>query len=204
VRVTAQAEPAGDAPRTGVGADMALGIEAGLEPRAGFAADNVSGQVTTRPSSWWNFRRCQTCGHTFRRGDLVLVDAVARTVQHLAPALDCGTSPGTATGTGRDRDEFAAGLLETWPPTVPVTRIEAGDWRVPRRGGARHAPACLYCGHTFRVGEYVVICPCQSDQGKPAACGTAVHRDPAVGLPCWDNWQPGGQLSVCPVTTVKL
>jgi hypothetical protein len=204
MRVTAQAEQAGGEPRAGAAADLALGIETGLEPRAGFAADKVSGQVTTRSSSWWNFRRCKTCGHTFRRGDRVLVDAVARTVLHLAPELACGTTPDQAAAAGRDRDEFAAGLLETWPPTVPVTLIEAGDWRIPRPGSGRRAPTCLYCGHTFRAGEYVVICPCQSDQGKPAACGTAVHRDAAAGLPCWDTWRPSGQLTVCPVTTVKL
>ena len=194
------------APPSGVAAEVALGVELGLEPQAGFADDQVSGVVTTRSSSWWNYRRCKTCGQTFRRGDRVLIDAVARTTRHLAPELACGTDPDApaATKAGGDRADFAAGVQATWPPNVPVTRIEAGDWRLPRPDSTWQAPACLYCGHTFRVGEYVVVCPCRSDQGLPPACATAVHRDPAAGLPCWDNWQPSGKLKVCPTTTVKL
>jgi len=189
-----------------VTAEVGLGIEVGLEPTAGFADDGASGVVATRSSSWWNYLRCKTCGHTFRRGDLALVDAVARTAQHLVPGLACGTDPDAIAlaGAGRDRDEFAAGLLGTWPPNAPVYRIASGDWRLPRPGSTWLAPTCLYCGHTFRVGEYVIVCPCQSDQGLPPACATAVHRDPAAGLPCWDNWQPSGKLKICPTTTVKL
>ena len=187
-----------------VAAELTLGIEVGLEPQAGFSDDGASGMVTTQSSSWWNFRRCKTCGHTFRRGDRVLVDAMARTVKHLTPGLNCGSDAESAVVAGEDRDAFTAGLLFTWPPMVSITRIGAGDWRIPRPGSTWQAPTCLYCGHTFRAGEYVVVCPCQSDQGRPPACATAVHRDPAAGLPCWDNWQPSGQLTICPTTTVKL
>jgi hypothetical protein len=205
MRVTGrEAESPATDPLRVVTRELNLGIEVGQEPQAGFADDGASGMVTTRSSSWWNYRRCKTCGHTFRRGDRVLVDAVKRTVRHLAPGLGCGADPGPVAVTGGDRDEFAAGLLETWPSTVPLTRIEADDWRLPRPGDRWQAPTCLYCAHTFRAGEYVVVCPCQSDQGKPPACRTAVHRDPAAGLPCWDNWQPGGRLTICPTTTVKL
>lgn len=195
-----------------VAAELRLGMEAGSDPLAAFGDDGASGVTTTQSSSWWNFLRCATCGHTFRRGDRVLVDPAARTVAHLDPGLACGTVPGEAPGgpgdgaaAGRDRAEFAAGLLGTWAPTAPVTRIGAGDWRLPRPGNARRlAPACLYCGHTFRPGEYVVACPCHAAAGLPPACGAAVHRDPAAGLPCWDNWRPAGQLTVCPTTTARL
>jgi hypothetical protein len=201
-----------DVPTGAAAAEVALGIEIGLEPQARFADDGASGVVITRSSSWWNYRRCTTCGQTFRRGDRVLVDSVRRTVQHLVPGLACGSDPGLVCGSdpglvamaGADRNAFTVGLLRTWPPAVPVTRIKAGDWRIPRPGSTRPAPKCLYCGHTFRDGEYVVVCPCQSDQGRPPACGAAVHRDPAAGLPCWDNWQPGGRLVICPTTTAKL
>ena len=190
-------------------AEVELGIELGLEPQAAFADDGVSGALTTRSSSWWNYRRCKTCGHTFRHGDRVLVDARARTAAHLVPGLACGTDPQRATAedppaAGGDRDEFTAGLLATWPPNVPVTQIRPDDWRIPRPGSGLRAPDCLYCGHTFRPGEYVVICPCKGFRGEPTACGTAVHRDPAAGLPCWDNWQPTGRLAVCPTTTARL
>ncbi|MBO0819815.1 MAG: hypothetical protein J2P26_03075 [Nocardiopsaceae bacterium] len=203
---------------SGAAADeLALGISAGLEPRATFADDTATGVVVTRSSSWWNRTLCKTCGHTFRRGDRALVDSAARTVVHLVPGLACGTGLDRGTGpsgtdpagptaaappgaTG-DRDEFTEGLLATWPANVALARIAAGDWRVPRPGGRKTVPACLYCGHTFRPGEYVVICPCQP--GQPA-CETAVHRDPAAGLPCWDRWRPAGKLSVCPTTTARL
>lgn len=190
---------------TGAGAELELGIEAGLEPQASFADNGAGGVLTTRTSSWWNFRRCKTCGHTFRRGDRVLIDAKARTVAHLMPGLACGPVPDdAATSAGTDREEFTAGLLGTWPPNVPVTRIEADDWRVPQPGSGTRAPDCKYCGHTFRSGEYVVICPCRAFRGEAPACGTAVHRDPAAGLPCWDKWQPAGELTVCPTTTARL
>jgi hypothetical protein len=187
------------------GGELELGISVGREPQAAFSEDTVSGVVITRSSSWWNKQRCKTCGHTFRRGDRVLVDSVARTAQHLVPGLHCGTDPGdpgTTTANGADdRDAFADGLLSTWPANVPISRLAPTDWRIPRGGGQQAAPACLYCGHTFRPGEYVVICPCQPSK---QACGTAVHRDPAAGLPCWDRWQPTGKLTVCPTTTARL
>ena len=200
MRLTSGEDPAS----LGPAAELNLGREMALEPQARFADDGTSGEADTRSSSWWNYLRCQTCGHTFRRGDLVHVDAAARTVRHLTPGLACGVDPGPAAATGGDRDEFSAGLLAFWPSTAPVTRIEAGDWRLPRPRSPWRAPTCLYCGHTFRAGEYVVICPCQADQRRPAACGTAVHRDPAAGLPCWDNWQPSGRLNICPMTLAMV
>lgn len=191
-----------------VAAAVELGISIGGEPRSAFTDDTASGVLVTRSSSWWNRTRCPTCGHTYRRGDRVRVDAAARRVSHLVPGIDCGADPDAlvpVTNSG-DRDEFAAALLAAWPAGVAVTRLEAGDWRIPRRGDGRHrpAPVCLYCGHTFRAGEYAVICPCQASAGLPAACSTAVHRDPAAGLPCWERWQPAGQLTVCPTTTARL
>lgn len=199
-------------------AQLMLGIHAGEEPQAAFTDDAASGVLITKSSSWWNHRRCHTCGHTFRRGDRALIDSPARTAQHLMPRLTCGSAPGTprtpgalgalgaaepaggAEGTG-DRDEFALGLMSTWPPNMPVTRLAPDDWRIPRPGDGRQAPTCLYCGHTFRPAEYVVICPCQPDR---PACGAAVHRDPAAGLPCWDRWRPDGTLARCPVTLAPV
>jgi hypothetical protein len=214
VRVTGQPAGTAAAPLGGEAAQLDLGIERGLEPQAAFGDDGATGVVTTRSSSWWNFRRCKTCEHTFRRGDRVLVDPVRRTAQHLVPGLACGSAAdadadgrGRATvsaASGRDRDDFAAGLLNTWPSAVTLTRIGPRDWRLPRPGSGRAAPTCLYCGHTFRPGEYVVVCPCRVSAGASPACGAAVHRDPAAGLPCWDNWQPGGTLSVCPITSARL
>lgn len=191
---------------------LTLGIERGLAPQAAFADEGAAGVVTTRSSSWWNFRRCKTCGHTFRHGDRALVDPLRKTAQHLVAGLACGSSPESPAGRDEEatrdavseRDDFAAGLLRTWPATAPVIRIETGDWRLPRPRGGSRAPVCLYCGHTFRPGEYVVVCPCRTGAGAPPACGSAVHRDPAAGLPCWENWQPGGLLTICPITSARL
>jgi hypothetical protein len=206
VRVTEPAGEAGEearAPLGGQAAELELGISVGREPQASFTEDTVSGVVITRSSSWWNKQRCKTCGHTFRRGDRALVDAATRSVQHLMPGLDCGTDPDAtaADGAGGDREAFADGLLATWPATVPVSRLERTDRRIPRPGDQQPAPTCLYCGHTFRPGEHVVICPCQPEK---QVCGIAVHRDPASGSPCWDRWQPTGKLTVCPTTTARL
>jgi len=211
VRVIGQSAETEAAPPSEVAAQLALGIERGLEPQAVFADDDATGVVTTRSASWWNSLRCKTCGHTFRPGDRVLVDTVRRTAQHLVPGLACGTDPdaggpgaASASADGRERAEFAAGLLKTWSPAVTLTRIGPADWRLPRPGSGRKAPSCLYCGHTFRPGEYVVVCPCKTALGERPACGSAVHRDPAAGLSCWEKWQPGGALTVCPTTSARL
>jgi hypothetical protein len=191
----------------GDAAELALGISLGREPQAIFADDTATGVVITRSSSWWNRTRCFTCGHTFRRGDQALVNAVTRTVQHLVPGLECGVNPDAgpdaalevAQDGGQDRHAFAASLLTTWKPRIPVVRLAADDWRLPRPA-RRATPTCLYCSHTFRPGEYVAICPCRTAADMDPACGAAVHRDPAAGLPCWDRWQPTGVLAVCPTT----
>jgi hypothetical protein len=185
-------------------AALNLGTRLGLDPQPALAQDHADGVVVTRSWSWWNGVRCRTCGHTFRRGDRALVVAAARTVQHLVPGLVCGTDPrpGADRGTA-EQDELAAGLLATWPADVPISRLAPDDWRIPRPGrrGSTYPPACLYCGHSFRAGEYVVICPCAP---RLQACGAAVHRDPVAGLPCWDSWRPEGELAVCPTTMARL
>lgn len=195
-------------PRSGgEAAELSLGIEEGFDPSTALGsdfADDADGIVITRSWSWWSGTACRTCGHTFRRGDRVLVANSRHTVQHLVPGVRCGTDPepGADTGTS-ERDELAGGLLATWPVSAPVTRLAPDDWRIPRSvspAGFR-PPVCLYCGHTFRAGEYVVICPCTPYR---PACGAAVHRDPAAGLPCWDRWHPEGELLVCPITLGKL
>jgi hypothetical protein len=166
----------------------------------------------TRISSWWNHLQCRRCGHTFRRGDMVRVDQAARTVEHLVPGLRCGL-PADAAGGVDEIAGFREGLMSTWPvPAGPrMRRLEPDDWRIPEGpGDLRDANVCLHCGHTFRPGEYVVVCPCQPEQpstgGPPraAACGRAVHRDPAAGLCCWESWQPDGVVTVCPVTQTRV
>ena len=198
---------------TGVGhADVTafrLGEQSAFEP----PQDEVStdSAVITTQVSWWNHLLCSTCGHTFRRGDWVRHDPGSANVAHLDPALGCaspdpaepdGRPSGGAPAAADERVQFADGLAMTWPPAglVPVTRLVDGDWRTARPRPPLERARCLYCAHTFRKGEQVVVCPCNP---SAPACGAAVHRDPAIGLVCWETWQPDGQVRQCPVSATR-
>jgi hypothetical protein len=201
------AGPAGEA------AELSYGILLGLAPQPDTDPAGADGMAVTRLSSWWNHLRCRRCGHTFRRRDPVRVNQRDRTVVHLVPGLGCG-GPAEAGGEQKEISQFRLGLLEAWPsgPGLRVQQLAAGDWRIPRGpGDSRASSVCLYCGHTFRAGEQVIVCPCRSvlqpARGGPAAqpaCGRAVHRDPALGLSCWESWRPDGTVPVCPVTQVTV
>jgi len=191
-----------------VPSDFEAGVEAGKFPRVPV---DSAGRTLTTGSSHWLGMRCTTCHHTFRRGDLVLVGADLAATRHLDPSLRCG-SPEPAdedqvVASAEEPGGFVAGLLAAWPPItgVPVYELTAGHWQVtgPRSGPG--SPTCRGCGHTFRPGDHVIICPCAGPENDPrrAYCQTAVHRDPARGLCCWDDWAPSGRLTRCPRTLEK-
>lgn len=206
-------QPGPTGPVNSTGDDIAafrLGQQAAFEPPPDGAAGGT--QVTTLVS-WWNHLVCSTCGHTFRRGDPVRHLAESDDICHVAPALRCGSPAQSAPPGDRppvpsgqrppeaaDVRDFADGLAVTWPQAgdVPVTRLGTGDWRTKRPRPPLERARCLFCAHTFRAGEYAVICPCH-----PASpvCGVAVHRDPGAGLTCWESWQPSGRIRQCPVTS---
>jgi hypothetical protein len=173
-----------------IAVELARGIETGLAPQREQATDDS----VTSPPSWWFNLECTTCGHTFRSGDRVRVDAVTRLVVHLEPGLGCAGGP--ATEQDPETARFAAGLLSAWPSGARVVELTENDWRLPQPSTGRAGQRCLYCAHTFRPGEQVVVCPCRRDE---PACGAAVHRDPARGLPCWERWRPDGTVTICPV-----
>lgn len=192
-----------------VAAELELGIVLGLSPVP--EQDEADGETVTKLSSWWNHLHCRGCGHTFRRGDRVRVEMATRTVTHLVPGLGCGQTADDDI----DAEEvaaFAAGVLSAWPVPagIRIHRLTAADWRIPRSpNDLREANVCLHCAHTFRVGEYVVVCPCRpaipaADGPQAAACGRAIHRDAAAGLSCWESWRPDGAVTVCPVTQVRV
>jgi hypothetical protein len=208
--VNAAAEPSAQGPDPRLVAELEFGISLGQSPQP--ESDGADGDVVTRPSSWWNHLHCRRCGQTFRRGDRVRVNHSVRQVEHLAAGLDCG-GPTAAPGETGDIVALRQGLLSTWP--VPdglrIRRLSADDWRLPRGpGDLRDANVCLHCGHTFRAGEYVIVCPCRpagsAADGDPqaAGCGRAVHRDPAAGRSCWESWRPNGVVTICPVTQVRV
>lgn len=193
---------------------FSAGVQAGLFPRP---KAEVGGISQTTGNSPWLGVRCDRCGHTFRRGDQVWV-ADGRAL-HLDPALDCGGTAdipaGDADAVPRPRPAgpdpvlaFTAGLLDAWPPVngAPVVVLAAGDWPVTRRTSAVSSPTCPVCGHTFRAGDAVILCPCADlpDDPRRAFCQLPVHRDPAAGLTCWDDWSPDGRLVRCPRTHEKL
>ena len=194
-----------------VAAELEYGILLGLSPQPDQDVDDAHGVAVTKVSSWWNHLRCRLCGHTFRRGDRVRVSTRDKIVVHLVPGLGCADT--TETGQEHEQiDAFRAGLLAAWPPQ-PGPRLQQlarDDWRMPRGpDDLRESNVCLHCGHTFRAREVVVVCPCRpglTPVGAPsaAACGRAIHRDPALGLSCWESWRPDGHVSVCPVTQVNI
>jgi hypothetical protein len=178
--------------------DFQRGLTAGLQPRA--AAREASGQAVTAIGSWWHHRRCTACGHSFRRGEQVRLGPGERDVRHLEPATDCDGAERDETP---DTDVFTEALLAAWPagPGVPVARLEPGHPLLDRKPGPYGRATCLFCAHTFRRGERVIVCPCQPDRRH---CDAAVHRDPAMGLVCWESWRPSGRLQTCPVTLRRL
>jgi hypothetical protein len=198
--------PAGPGrPTPGEDADVSafrLGQQSAFEPPPDVVGADAA--VITTQVSWWNHLICDTCGHTFRRGDRVRHEPGSAQVAHLDPGLGCaapsaGNQGAAGPASGSDLAQFAGGLGRTWPPTgnVRVTRLDKGDWRTGRPRPPFERARCLYCAHTFREGEHVIVCPCRP--GDPA-CGAAVHRDPAAGLICWETWQPEGRVRQCPVS----
>lgn len=184
-------------------ADFDLGMGEAFDPQGG-AANHLDNDYLTRITSWWHFQWCATCGHTFRRGDRVRVDPVSNQVWHLEPGLGCvGSEDEVGQPDAADLQEFLAGVNTVWPVAgdVPVVLTDDQPYLLaPPIGGLRRM-FCLYCAHTFRPHELVVICPCAPRQRE---CRFAVHRDPGLGLVCWERWRPSGTLSVCPVTQRRL
>jgi hypothetical protein len=183
--------------------DFEQGLLAGAESHSLPTGDSARITATSR----WLNRRCGRCNHTFRRGDPVRVDPGSGDVRHLDPATHCGSDADDVAASPA-AEAFIAGLLQAWPAAgeVPVFRLAEGDLQVATPGAGPLAMTCLVCGHTFRPGDYVVVCPCAQDVDDPrrAFCSVSVHRDPARGLNCWDDWLPAGRPRRCPRTVEKL
>jgi hypothetical protein len=173
------------------------GVAEGLDPQPDDDVATEGRSAVTHVSSPWYGEVCTTCAHTFRRGDEVARQAQTGDMQHLDPALRCATSADAAPQGGADTAEFTEGLRQAWPPRngIPITTL-ASDARQVARHGDRRPPLCQACGHTFRAGESVVLCPCYPYD--PGPCVSAMHRDPGAGMPCWEQAEPTGVVEVCP------
>ncbi len=184
------------------------GVAAGLDPDSRLApeqsrlfgsASREQERRVTGMRSPWVYRRCSTCGHSFRLGDEVILGSSGEVVHDMpglrcAPAASPDTPPPTAAW-GRYED-FFAGLNQACPLPldVPVLRL-VGEHPLlapPQRGHARLA--CRVCGHTFRPSDHVVICPCFPDAPR---CVAAIHQDPWRQLYCWDEWRRAGDRNIC-------
>lgn len=181
--------------------DFERGLVAAFDPQPD-RAEAADGEAVTNVTSWWHHEWCETCGHTFRRGDRVLVDSAARRARHLAPSLGCA-GPAGSSQAGAEVAEFTDGLLTTWPVVgdLPVRRTDDEPHLLHPPVGTLRRAVCLFCAHTFRPGEHVVICPCLPFERR---CHNAVHRDPALGLVCWESWRPTGGLEICPILLHRL
>lgn len=185
----------------------------GRDPESSEGAREARGgaAVTSLRSSWLG-RPCGRCGHTFRRGDGVVVSPEREVIHAWDGALSC---PGEVRGAGRvkerggeqargdERAAFYAGVARAYPPPaeLPIVRLAPDHPLVAPSAPVFRRAACALCGHSLRPFDEVVICPCSPDA---PLCSGAVHRDPLRTLYCWDEWQKSHLGRFCPVTSRRL
>ncbi len=169
--------------------------------------------VPTTPRSPWYRRRCAECRHTFRVDDPAATCPRCGRVYHWNPiqGLDClgvvfDHEEGRCICRGepipelppmpdrRTRPEqmaaFVGGLALEWSAygdREPVIVTPGLEGRL-----------CAVCGHTVRLRETVVRCPCGNGPGK--VCPAVIHLDFALRLHCWNDWHGGRGKSYCPLT----
>jgi hypothetical protein len=182
--------------------EFEYGRAAALDPTN--AAAVAGGKAVTTLRSSWLHQRCPTCGHTFRLGDEVEVEQDG-TVRHRSAMLPCARGDGALgqDAAAAESRSFFAGLDDSWPPPrdLPVLRLEADHFLLVPPSGEFRRRSCAVCGHTFRLHDHVILCPCFPRQSR---CIVAIHRDPMHGLRCWEQWNPGEFLRYCPATSRRL
>ncbi len=179
--------------------DFQLGVEYAMDPVNKAVRE---GRAITTLRSYWLHQRCTVCGHTFRPNDEVRISRDGSVLHNFA-LLPCAGEKADAPGRSEQVLEFFQGLDAAWPPppNLSIQRLEEGDPLIapPQNGQRRYS--CAVCGHTLRLHDVVITCPCRME---PTKCKIAVHRDPLNGLHCWDDWKPGEYLLHCPATSRKL
>jgi hypothetical protein len=180
------------------------GIRRGRDPVN--AAALAGGTARTTLYSDWLKETCQTCWHTFRLGDRVVIDSSAEdrppAVRHLDPMLSCGGEAAPQASPGMAQRLFAAMDRENPPPDgAKVWRLLDGD---PLLAVRRDRRRCGVCRHSLRPLELVVICPCHPTEQRRGKCEYVIHRDPGRGLTCFDDWRGAGiELRRCPMNHSK-
>lgn len=176
------------------------GLSQALDPANRLMVEGGQG-ITTLYSPWLH-KLCPVCKHSFRLDDEAVLSSngIARHNTLLLPCAGGATDgpPQTSAATA-----FFRGLDAAWPPpqNLPLRRLEEGDplLALPPAGLRRHK--CAVCGHTLRLHDVVVICPCQPQN---PLCQIAIHRDPAHNLSCWEEWKPDAYDLYCPATSRKI
>ena len=179
-------------------AEFDKGIEAALDKKNKFAL-LAGGAATTEKQSRWLSQRCSVCLHTFRLGDVVMID-VDGSVRHDMDLLPCARVQATdqPVPASDQVESFFAGIDSVWPTPPEVIHLAPTHILVARPKGAFRRRKCVVCGHTLRPHDSVLICPC--DPARPR-CQAAVHRDVLHGLPCWEAWNPAANdQTYCPIT----
>ena len=172
--------------RTVIKTRFEAGLAGGLDEAA---AAIVEGVAVTGLRSRWLHRLCARCGHSFRVGDRVRVGEDGAAV-HDMPGLCVPAGIGAETiseAVSADRRAFLTAMEAVCSPPrlVPTLRLEPGHPLLASPSPGLRRAYCRICGHTFRLLEQVVICPCDPDEPR---CRVAVHRDAARQLHCWDDW----------------
>ncbi|MEO0478716.1 MAG: hypothetical protein AAF196_04485 [Planctomycetota bacterium] len=159
-----------------------------------------TGRLTTSLDSTWLYHRCPSCRHTFRVGDTVILGEDGA-VRHDGDRACQGPDPQNAFGDAVL--QFFEGLDRACPPPrgIRVVRLEAGHRLLSEEKGAFRRHGCAVCGHSFRAGDQVVICPCSPDSPR---CMIAVHRDSVHGLYCWDDWSAAKRDMLCPMNGRRM
>lgn len=155
--------------------------------------------ITTLYSPWLH-RLCPDCKHSFRLDDEVFISE-AQVVRHNIALLPCAGGKKQAENLHtEDTSAFFRGLDEIWPPPkdLPVRRLEMGDILLAPSYAGFQRHKCAICGHTLRLHDVVIICPCQPHE---PLCQIAIHRDPAHNLYCWEEWKPETYKLYCPATS---
>lgn len=169
--------------------------------------------VPTTTRSPWYRRRCAECRHTFRVGDPAATCPRCSRVFHWNPleGLDC---LGVVFDNEDGRCICRAERIPALPP-IPAGLASPEQMASFILGVAREWSAygglkptvvtpdlegrlCAVCGHTVRLRELVVHCPCGHGPGN--ACPGVIHLDFARQLHCWNDWHGGRGKSYCPLT----
>ncbi len=190
-----------------------VGLAQGRDPLRN--ESGVEGEVTTRYSTWYSRACCPVTGHNFREGDRVAFGADG-SVELLLPDVlpldaDCAAYlKGLETTYFAQRGDKQPGGHNTRDLDTIILEPDLDQPGVPREFIQRllRAPipraqvgrrTCYICTRTLRQGEKVVVCPCPIKQ-----CHLVVHRDPARGLNCLDDFFPDGVVRSCLATSQDL